>query len=105
MLPYYASPNIASLPLEIFFTDIWGPTPVNSTSGYKYYIHFLDDYSKFTWFYPIKSHYKALEIFVRFRKHVENVCATRIKFPHSDGASEFTSKGFQSELCANGIGH
>ena len=30
-------------PLELIYSDIWGPTPVLSTSGARYYISFLDD--------------------------------------------------------------
>ena len=40
-------------PLERIHANIWGATPINSIIGYKYYIHFLDDYTRYTWIYPL----------------------------------------------------
>jgi histone deacetylase 1/2 len=45
-LPYPKS----SAPLELIFSDVWGPAPM-SFGRYKYYVSFIDDYSKFTWIY------------------------------------------------------
>ena len=36
-------------PLELIYSDIWGPAPVLSTFGTRFYISFLDDASKFLW--------------------------------------------------------
>ncbi|RVW79061.1 hypothetical protein CK203_048212 [Vitis vinifera] len=33
-------------PLELIHSDIWGASLVNSTTRYRYYIHFLDDYTR-----------------------------------------------------------
>ncbi|MCI01978.1 F-box-like/WD repeat-containing protein TBL1XR1-A-like, partial [Trifolium medium] len=41
-------------PLELVYSDLWGPSPHTSTLGYKYYITFVDAYSKFTWIYLLK---------------------------------------------------
>lgn len=34
-----------SSPLELVFTDLWGPAPMTSLNDYKYYITFVDDFS------------------------------------------------------------
>ncbi len=47
--------NKSVSPLDLIHTDIWGPAPVLSSLGYSYYIHFLDDFSKFSWFFVMKS--------------------------------------------------
>jgi hypothetical protein len=52
-LPYPKSTSISNHPLELVFSDIWGPAP-DSASRYKYYVSFVDDYSKFTWIYLLK---------------------------------------------------
>ena len=38
----------AKNPLELVYSDVWGPAPLLSNEGYRYYVHFLDDYSRFT---------------------------------------------------------
>ncbi|RVW98057.1 Retrovirus-related Pol polyprotein from transposon TNT 1-94 [Vitis vinifera] len=45
-LPTHLSSFHASKPLELVYTDIWGPASVTSTSGAKYFILFVDDYSR-----------------------------------------------------------
>jgi hypothetical protein len=41
-LPFSSSSRIASCPLALIYTNVWGPAPVNSRSGAKYYVSFLD---------------------------------------------------------------
>jgi histone deacetylase 1/2 len=44
-LPTHLSFSRASKPLELIHTDIWGPAMLKSTSGAKYSILFLDDFT------------------------------------------------------------
>lgn len=48
-LPFSQSLSHASSPFELVHTDLWGPSPIQSTLGHRYYIHFVDDYSRYTW--------------------------------------------------------
>jgi hypothetical protein len=49
-LPYPKSTSVSTSPLELIFSDVWGPVS-DSFSQFKYYVSFTDDYSKFTWIY------------------------------------------------------
>jgi hypothetical protein len=42
----------AFYPLDLIHCDLWGPSPVTSNDGYRFDALFLDDHSRFTWFYP-----------------------------------------------------
>ncbi|GJY30675.1 retrovirus-related pol polyprotein from transposon TNT 1-94 [Tanacetum coccineum] len=53
-LPFELNSKRSSYPLDLIHCDLWGPAPVSS-DGYLYYIIFVDDYSRFTWFYPLKT--------------------------------------------------
>ena len=35
-------------PLEILHTDLWGPAPMVSSQDYRYYVSFVDDFTRFT---------------------------------------------------------
>jgi histone deacetylase 1/2 len=40
-------------PLELVFSDVWGPAPILSSDGFCYFVIFVDAYTKFIWFYPL----------------------------------------------------
>jgi histone deacetylase 1/2 len=50
---------------------VWGPASVLSTTGAKYYVSFLDDYSKFLWLFPIQLKSDVERVFLNFQTYVE----------------------------------
>ncbi|KAL6346953.1 hypothetical protein AAG906_006013 [Vitis piasezkii] len=102
-LPTHLSSFHASKPLELVYTDIWGPASVTSTSGAKYFILFVDDYSRYTWLYLLQSKDQALPIFKQFKLQVENQFDAKIKCLQSDNGGEFRS--FMSFLQEFGVLH
>jgi hypothetical protein len=49
---------------------VWGHAP-DSVGEEKYYVSFIDDYSKFTWIYLLKFKSEVFEKFHEFQKHAE----------------------------------
>ncbi|XP_048335502.2 retrovirus-related Pol polyprotein from transposon RE2 isoform X1 [Ziziphus jujuba] len=68
-----------------------GPASVSSKEGYKYYIQFLDDYSRYVWIYPLKTKSEALAIFSSFHVMVERQFDKKIKVLQADWGGEFRS--------------
>ena len=68
---------------------MWGPTPVASPEGFKYYILFEDNYSRFCWIYPMKFKYEATQIFLNFKKTAENLTNHKIKTLQADWGGEY----------------
>ena len=54
---------------EFVNTDIWGPSRVESTLGFRYFVTFVDDYSRCTWLFLMKTRAKLFSIFQKF--HIE----------------------------------
>jgi hypothetical protein len=71
------------------FYDVWGPSPILSTNGARYYVIFVDHFSKFTWFYPITCKYDVSSIFPKFQAYVECLFDRKIKSIQTDGGGEF----------------
>ena len=47
-LPHPVSSHKYNSPLELVYSDIWGPAPIPARSGCRYYICFLDAYTKYS---------------------------------------------------------
>ncbi|GAA0176282.1 hypothetical protein LIER_29300 [Lithospermum erythrorhizon] len=52
--PHPPNPRHASGLFELIHSDVW-TSPIESISDFKYYVVFLDDYSRFAWVFPIKN--------------------------------------------------
>ena len=42
-------------PFELVHTHVWGPSRTKSTLGFRYFVIFIDDYSRFTWLFLMKT--------------------------------------------------
>ena len=71
-------------PLELIHSDLWGPTPVLSNSGYRYYIHFVDVFSRFSWIFLLINKSKSIKTFVNFKTQVELQFDSKIKSLQTD---------------------
>ncbi|KAL5540169.1 hypothetical protein UlMin_007250 [Ulmus minor] len=102
-LPFPTSQTIYSAPLQLVEADIWGPSPILSTTSHKFYITFVDIFSRFTWIYFLKRKSEALDCFIYFKTQVENQLNTKIKIFQNDWGGEFRS--FSNFLDKYGIIH
>ena len=102
-LPFMLSTFTASKPLERIHCDLWGPSPISSVQGFRYYVVFIDHYSRFTWFYPLKLKSDFFSSFVMFQKLIENQLEHKIKIFQCDGGGEFISVQFLKHLQDHGI--
>lgn len=87
-LPFNNSTHVTSSPLELVHTDVWGPART-SVGGFKYYVSFLDDYSRFTWIYLIKRKPDVEQVFYSFQTHVERLLNTKIRIIQSDWGGKY----------------
>ena len=58
--------------LGYIHSDLWGPTQVTSLGGCKYFLIFIDDFSRMVWVFALKSKDEGLEKFKRWKIFVEN---------------------------------
>lgn len=104
-LPFSDSVFVAKKPLEKVHCDLWGPSPVVSTQGFRYYVVFVDHYSKFAWMYLLRMKSDFFSAFLHFQTMVERQLDHKILTFQSDGGGEFISKQFAAHLASCGIKH
>ena len=58
--------------LEIIHTDVCGPMSVEARSGYRYFLTFIDDLSRYEYIYLMKHKSETFDKFKEFQSEVEN---------------------------------
>lgn len=89
--------------LEIVHSDVCGPMKEETIAGSRYFITFVDDFSKYCYIYFMKNKSEALEKFKEFKKEVENVTNKKIKSLQTDNGKEYVNENFDTYLKKEGI--
>ena len=101
-LPFTKSSITSSSPLDVIFSNVW-TSPVSSSDGFHYYVIFVDHFTKYIWFYPLRRKSDVHSTFVVFKQLVENYFTTTIKTLYTDNGGEFLV--LQSFLTTHDITH
>nr|GEU66928.1 retrotransposon protein, putative, Ty1-copia subclass [Tanacetum cinerariifolium] len=87
--------------LELVQSDVWQAL-VQSMGGEKYFVSFIDDYSKRCYVYPIKKS-NVFEVFKVYKARVELDSGTKIKCLRTDNEGEYTGDEFDLFCKQKGI--
>ena len=82
--------------LEIVYTDLCGPIGVESYTGEKFFILFVDDYSRMMAIMYLREKLEAFEKFKWYLARVEKEIGKILKCLRSDKCSEFISSEFNN---------
>ena len=80
-------------------SDICRPMSVKALSGAEYFLTFIDDHSRKTWIYFLKTKDEVFCRFKEFKALVENLTWKKIKVLSSDNGGEYVDKDF-IDYCA-----
>ncbi|CAI7854756.1 unnamed protein product [Closterium sp. NIES-54] len=96
----------ASASLELVHTDMCGPmeTP-DREKGSKYFITFLDDFSRLSWVTLVKTKDEVAKVFKRWIHYAEREAGANVKILRSDRGGEYMGKDLESFLEDKGITH
>jgi transposase InsO family protein len=83
-------------------SDVW-TCHVTSINGMKYFITFIDCFSRMTWFYVMKHKDEVLNCFQKFHELVNNKFNTQVKMIITDNGTEYVNKDFNAFVSRNGI--
>jgi hypothetical protein len=98
------SSNKATELFETVHSDVCGPMGVKSFGKSQYFVTFIDEYSRYTEVYFLKSKDEVMEKFKQYVNQVEKL-GKRVKNLRSDNGGEYCSKAFDEYLKAKGITH
>lgn len=104
-LPFSVSTSTSSKILEVVHTDLCGPMEKKSLGLARYYLLFVDDYSRMCFVYFLKEKNEVFKYFREFKTQVENQQSQKIKILRSDNGGEFCSVEMENYLKRHGIIH
>ena len=86
--------------LDLVHSNLCRSVIVASLGGYNHYVTFINDHSRKTWIYFLKTKEskEVLSKFKEFKAQVENLSGKRIKTMRLDNGGEYTSKEF-NDFC------
>ncbi|PKU65522.1 Retrovirus-related Pol polyprotein from transposon TNT 1-94 [Dendrobium catenatum] len=91
--------------LDLIHSDIWGPAPVVSHHGFRYYVLFVDDFSRFSWIFSIRCKTEVFNVFTAFKNQIEKYTSRSIKMIRTDGGTEYVNHTFTQYMRTHGITH
>ena len=67
---------------------MFGPCPVTSKTGFRYFVTFVDDFSRMTWIYFMKNRSEVFSHFCAFSAEIKTQYDVFVKILRSDNGKE-----------------
>lgn len=87
---------VSFAPLNLVHSNVWGPFLPISNKGYRYYVSFVDDYSKFTWLFSLIYKSNVNFVLQKFISFVENLLSISVKIFYSNDGGELYTFAIQN---------
>lgn len=101
-LPFSVSRSMSKFAFEIIHADLW-TSPVLSFTGFKYYLVLLDDFTHYTWTFPLRAKSDVSSIFISFCNLVRTHFNASIKHLQCDNGGEFQNSTLSTFFSTYGI--
>ena len=70
-LYFLVSLNKSDILFALIHSDVWGPSPITTSSCHHWFVIFVNDCTRMTWFYQMKTKAEAFMIFQAFHAMVQ----------------------------------
>jgi transposase InsO family protein len=101
--PFPPSTTSTSEVLQLVHCDVHGPVKTRTQSGYRYWVIFVDDYTRHRAVYLLTHKSQTFGAFKQYKSWSENITGKRIKCLRDDKGGEFISKEFDDFCSLYGI--
>ncbi|CAM8963151.1 unnamed protein product [Rhodiola kirilowii] len=100
-ISHHSSDNV----FDLIHCDVWGPFNTPTMSGSKYFLTIVDDKSRCTWTYLLKTKSEVPDILIQFYELIMTQFGHKIKVLRSDNGTEFFNHKLESYLLNKGCIH
>nr|GEW90837.1 retrovirus-related Pol polyprotein from transposon TNT 1-94 [Tanacetum cinerariifolium] len=91
--------------LQLLHMDLCGPMRVGSINGKIYVLVIVNDYSRYTWTYFLRSKDETPEVLIDFLRLVQRGLHAQVRIVRIDKGTEFLNQSLHAYFAAEGILH
>nr|GEV96316.1 hypothetical protein [Tanacetum cinerariifolium] len=91
--------------LQLLHMDLCGPMRVASINGKRYVLVIVDDYSRYTWTYFLRSKDETPKVLIDFLRLVQRRLQAQVRIVRTYKGSEFLNQTLHAYFAAEGILH
>nr|GFC02788.1 retrovirus-related Pol polyprotein from transposon TNT 1-94 [Tanacetum cinerariifolium] len=91
--------------LQLLHMDLCGPMRVASINWKRYVLVIIDDYSRYTWTYFLRSKDETPEVLIDFLRLVQRGLQAQVGVVRTDKGTEFLNQTLHAYFAAEGIQH
>nr|GFA08244.1 retrovirus-related Pol polyprotein from transposon TNT 1-94 [Tanacetum cinerariifolium] len=91
--------------LHLLHMDLCGPMRVASINGKRYVLVIVDDYSRYTWTYFLRSKDETPEVLIDFLRLVQRGLQAQVRMVRTDKGTEFLNQTLHAYFATEGILH
>ena len=88
-IPFFPSNTQTAHAFELLHIDIWGPCFVVSMLGFKYFLTIVNDFTRYTWLFPMHNKSEVKASIISFVAYAENHFSIKVKTIRTDNDIEF----------------
>jgi len=104
-VPFPISLNKSDIPSILIHSDVWGPSPITTVSGIRWFVTFVDDCTRMTWLYLLKRKDEVFGVFQAFHAMIQNQFSAKIRILRSDNGGEYMNRDFLEYFQRHGLLH
>nr|GEW26713.1 retrovirus-related Pol polyprotein from transposon TNT 1-94 [Tanacetum cinerariifolium] len=91
--------------LQLLHMDLCGPMRVASINGKRFVLVIVDDYSKYTWTYFLRSKDETPKVLIDFLRLVQRGFHAQVRIVRTDKGTDFLNQTLHAYFAAEGILH
>jgi len=89
---YPLSMNKSDIPFALIHSDVWGPSPKSTMSGFCWFVIFVDDCTRMTWIYLLKHKKEVFHVFKSFHTMIQTQFAAKLQTLRLDNGGEYVNQ-------------
>ena len=102
---YPVNNNRTQTPFQLLHCDVWGPSPHTYIIGNRYFLVCIDDHSRFSWLFLLKTKIEVSTNIKNLCKMIKCQFGDSVKGLRTDNAKDFIDHELREFLASEGIRH